>query len=161
MKQKPDKSILNQLVSHVITKKYIYGAVFYVSSGDNSIDLISASGNIKEDSQYYIASINKFFVSAIILGLYTKNKLTLQDKISKYLPEEVVQGLHVHKGKEYSRDLSIAHMISLTSGLPCYLMDKQANGKKAMAVFVQKQSGEKHAYLTSTFELEDTNDLWN
>jgi CubicO group peptidase (beta-lactamase class C family) len=133
MKQKPDKSILNQLVSHVITKKYIYGAVFYVSSGDNSIDLISASGNIKEDSQYHIASINKFFVSAIILGLYTKNKLALQDKISKYLPEEVVHGLHVHKGKEYSHDLTIAHMISLTSGLPCYLMDKQANGKKAMA----------------------------
>jgi CubicO group peptidase (beta-lactamase class C family) len=133
MKDKLNKSILNQLVSTVITKKYIYGAVFYVSSDDNSIDVISASGNIKEDSQYYIASINKFFVSSIILRLYTNNKLDLHDKISKYFPEEVVRGLHIHKGKDYSNDLSIAHMLSHTSGLPCYLTDKQANGKKVMA----------------------------
>jgi len=127
------KPILDQLVSNVIEKKYIDGAVFYVSSEDNSIDVIMASGNIKEDSQYYIASINKFFISAIILKLYTQKKLDLQDKISKYLPEEVVRGLHVYKGKDYSNDLTIVHLMSLTSGLPCYLIDKQANGKKAMA----------------------------
>ena len=132
MKGKLNKSILDELVTNVITKKYIYGAVFYVSSDDNSIDLISASGNIKEDSQYYIASINKLCISAIILQLYTKNKLELKDKISKYLPEEVVRGLHIHKGKDYSNDLSIAHLMSHTSGLPCYLADKQANGKTAM-----------------------------
>jgi len=132
LKGKLNKSYLDQLLKNVITKKYIYGAVFYVSSDDNSIDLISASGNIKEDSQYYIASINKFFVSAIILKLYTENKLDLQDKISKYLPEEVVHGLHLHKGKEFSNDLSIAHLMSHTSGLPGYLIDKQINGKIAM-----------------------------
>jgi CubicO group peptidase (beta-lactamase class C family) len=132
MKDRLNESILNQLVSNVIKKKYIYGAVFYVSSTDNSIDLISASGNIKEDSQYYIASINKFFVSSIILNLYAKNKLDLRDKISEYLPEGVIRGLHIHKGKDYSYDLSIAHLMSLTSGLPCYLADKQPNGKKVM-----------------------------
>jgi len=133
MKVKLNQSILNQLVDNVTAKKHIYGAVFYVSSDDNSIDLISASGNIKEDSQYYIASINKLFISAIILKLYTENKLDLYDKISEYLPEEVVRGLHVHRGKDYSNDLTITHMISHTSGLPCYLTDKQVNGRKAMA----------------------------
>lgn len=132
MKHKLNKSILNKLVNNVIKKNYIYGAVFYISSDDNSIDLISASGNINEDSQYYIASINKFFVSAIILKLCTENKLDLQDKISKHLPEEVVQGLHLHKGKDYSNSLTISHLMSHTSGLPCYLTDKQANGKTAM-----------------------------
>jgi len=124
---------LDQLVSSVIKKKHIYGAVFYVSSDDNSIDLISATGDIRENSQYYIASINKLFVSSIILSLYIKNKLNLHDKISKYLPEKVVRGLHVHKGKDYSNVLSIAHLMSHTSGLPCYLTDKQPNGKKAIA----------------------------
>lgn len=128
-----NKSILTQILSNVITKKYIFGTVFYLSSDDNNIDLIGASGDIKEDSQYYIASINKFFISSIILKLFTKNKLDLHDKISKYLPEEVVRGIHIHKCKDYSNDLSIAHMMSHTSGLPCYLTDKQANGKKAMA----------------------------
>ncbi|MFC1538327.1 serine hydrolase domain-containing protein [Candidatus Latescibacterota bacterium] len=133
MKDKLNQSILDQLVGNVILKKYICGAVFYVSTDDNSIDLISASGNINMDSQYYIASINKLFVSSIILKLYTKNRLDLHDKISKYLPEEVVRGLHIYKGKDYSNDISILHLMSHTSGLPCYLIDKQDNGKKAMA----------------------------
>jgi CubicO group peptidase (beta-lactamase class C family) len=127
-----NKSNLDQLVSNAVSKKYIFGAVFYISSDDNSIDLISASGNFEEDSQYYIASINKFFISAIILKLYTEKKLDLQDKISKYLPKEVIKGLHTYKGRDHSDSLTIAHLMSLTSGLPCYLMDKQANGKIAM-----------------------------
>lgn len=49
------------------------------------------------------------------------------------MSEEVVRGLHIHKNKEYSNSLTIAHLMSLTSGLPDYLTDKQANGQKAMA----------------------------
>jgi len=124
--------LLDQIVNNTIEKKYIYGAVFYISSDDLSIDLISASGNIKKDSQYYIASINKLFVSAVILQLYSQNKLGLLDKISKYLPKEKVQGLHFYKGKDYSNELSILHLMSQTSGLPCYLIDKQPDGKKVM-----------------------------
>jgi CubicO group peptidase (beta-lactamase class C family) len=88
---------------------------------------------MKEDSQYYIASINKLFVSSIILRLYSEKKLDLHEKIAKHLPEEIVRGLHLHKGKDYSNELTIAHLMSHTSGLPCYLIDKQVNGKKAMA----------------------------
>jgi D-alanyl-D-alanine carboxypeptidase len=132
MKDKLGKSELDQLVSNVIKKKYIYGAVFYISSADSSIDLMSAAGNIEEDSQYYIASINKLFVSAVILILHTQRKLDLHDKISKYLPGDVVNGLHIYKGKDYSNDLCIVHLISQTSGLPGYLIDRQPNGKKIM-----------------------------
>jgi len=133
MKEKHYQSILNQLVSNISKKKYIYGAVFYISSGNGNIELTSASGNMKEDSQYYIASINKLFVSSIILNLYTQNKINLHDKISKYLSEEIIRGLHIYKGRDYSYDLTITHLLSHTSGLPGYLIDKQANGKIAMA----------------------------
>jgi len=126
-------SALDRIVSEITTKKYIYGAVFYVSSDDESIDVISAAGDIREDSQYYIASINKLFVSAVVLRLYTVGKLDLQEKISGYLPEEVMKGLHIYRGKDYSDELRIVHLISQTSGLPGYLIDKQPNGKKAMA----------------------------
>ena len=133
MKGKLDKSILDQIVDNVTRRRHIYGAVFYVSSDDKSIDLISAAGNIQEESQYYIASINKLFISAIILKMYTEDRLDVQDKVSKYLPEEMISGLHVYKGKDYSNDLSIVHLMSQTSGLPGYLIDKQTNGKKVMA----------------------------
>nr|HPI97581.1 serine hydrolase [Synergistales bacterium] len=81
MKEKPDKAILDELVRDTVKKKNIYGAVFCVSTGNGSIDLISASGEIQENSQYYIASINKLFISAIILKLYAENKLDLEDRI--------------------------------------------------------------------------------
>lgn len=119
-------------MAEVVQKKYIYGSVFYVSSENDSIDLISASGNIQEESPYYIASINKLFVSAIVLKLCAEYKLALHDKISKFLPDDVVRGLHRFKGRDYSEELSISHLISQTSGLPCYLADRQADGKKAM-----------------------------
>jgi CubicO group peptidase (beta-lactamase class C family) len=104
-----------------------------VSSDDGCVDLISAAGNISQDSQYYIASVNKFLVASIILRHYAEGTLDLDDRISEYLPEEVIRGLHLHKGKDYSYNLTIAHLMSQTSGLPCYLVDKQANGKRAMA----------------------------
>ena len=68
------------------------GAVFYFSSGDKSIDILSASGNIEPESQYYIASINKLFISSILLRLYADKQIELNDKISTYLPEKVVRG---------------------------------------------------------------------
>ena len=132
MRQILSQSTLDQLVHRAVEKKYIYGAVFYVSSADKSVDLISASGNMHEDSPYFIASINKLFISSIILKLATTKTLNLNDKISKYLSDEILQGLHVYRGKEYSYTLSIAHLMSQTSGLPCYLIDKQSDGKKFM-----------------------------
>lgn len=133
MKDKLDQSMLDQIVRATNEKKNIFGAVFYLSSGENSIDILSASGNIEPESPYYIASINKLFISSIFLKLYADKRIVLNDKISTYLPEEVMQGLHIHKGKEYSKDLTIAHLLSHTSGLPCYLLDTQADGKKLMA----------------------------
>ena len=132
MKEKLGNETLDQLVSDVVGKKNIYGAVFCVSAGNDSIDMISASGEINENSQYYIASINKLFISAIILKLYAENKLALEDSISKYFPADLIQGLHSYKGRDYSNDITIGHLISHTSGLPCYVIDEQANGKKLM-----------------------------
>jgi len=132
MKEKLSNSELDQIVGDVVKKKNIYGAVFCVSTGSSSVDIISASGEIKENSQYYIASINKFFISAIILKLYAESKLDLDDKISKYLPADLVQGLHLYNSRDYSNSITIAHLMSLTSGLPCYLADKQVDGKTAM-----------------------------
>lgn len=133
MEAKLEQSVLKEIVGSAVQKKHIYGAVFYVSNEDSSIDAISASGEIEEESRYYIASINKLFVSAIVLRLCAENKLDLQDKISNYLPDDIIGGLHRFKGTDYSNELSIVHLMSQTSGLPCYLIDKQANGKKAMS----------------------------
>jgi len=132
MKKKFSKSDLDTIVTNISKNKLIYGAVFYVSSDDGSIDYISASGNMHENRHYYIASINKLIISALILRLYSEKKLGLHDKIARYLSTENLDGLHTYKDTDYSRDIEIIHLLSHTSGLPDYLEDKQPNGRIAM-----------------------------
>jgi CubicO group peptidase (beta-lactamase class C family) len=127
------QSRFEKIVDSLPDRKYIYGAVLHLTSGDNEIDLIRASGNIDENSQYYIASINKLFISAIILRLYNEDYIDLSDRLSVYLQDEIVKGIHTYKGKDYSYKLTINHLLSQTSGLPCYLMDKQSNRRRAMS----------------------------
>jgi CubicO group peptidase (beta-lactamase class C family) len=133
MINKLEQSTIDQIVRETSKKKNIFGVVFYISSGDNSINLLSSSGNIEPESPYFIASINKLFISSILLKLYADGQTDINNKISEYLPKDFMTGLHIHNGKEYSNDLTIVHLLSHTSGLPCYLTDKQADGRKVMA----------------------------
>ena len=78
---------------------------------------------------YFIASTTKLYVTAVILKLREENKLSLEDKIAKYLSPEIIHNLHVYKGKDYSNEITIKQLLSHTSGLPDYFSDKSKNGK--------------------------------
>lgn len=130
---------LDRIVEQTVSKKYIKGAVFHITSTGQSIALSSASGNMAPDSLYYIASINKLFLSAITLRLCSNNQLNLSDKIAYYLPADIVHSLLVYKGKDFSGDITIAHLLSHTSGLPCYLTDRRNNQPKVMEELLQSK----------------------
>lgn len=123
---------LSQIVEKAASKKYIHGAVFHISTGDGAQSWSAASGNLKEDSAYYVASINKLIISSVILRLIAKGRLSFEDPLSKFVPESVITGLHVYQGKDYSKDITLRHMLSMTSGLPCYLSDKPQHGDAAI-----------------------------
>ena len=123
---------LDEIMEKITTKKYIYGAVFNVSTGDESQTWCGASGNIEVDSRYYIASINKLFISSIVLKLIAEGRLSFNHSLSKFLPKNLLERLHVYNDKDYSNDITILHMLSQTSGLPCYLADKPPNGTPAI-----------------------------
>ena len=123
---------INKIVAKTTANKNFHGAVFHIESTDKALSLISASGNISIESQYYIASINKLIISFITLRLCQDKRINLNDKISKYLPSEILDDILVQDGNDYSNELTIKHLISHTSGLPCYLIDKRPDGKKNM-----------------------------
>jgi len=127
-----NQEALDKIVAKTAKNKNIHGSIFHIESCDKSSSLFSASGNISSESQYYIASINKLIISFITLRLCQDKTINLNDKISNYLPNEILNGLLVHNGKDYSGELTIYHLISHTSGLPCYLIDKRSDGKKNM-----------------------------
>jgi CubicO group peptidase (beta-lactamase class C family) len=123
---------LDKIVAQTTKNKNIQGSVFHIESADKSMSLFSSSGNISPESHYYIASINKLIISFITLRLWQKKAINLEEKLSNYLPNETLNGLLVHNSKDYSGELTILHLISHTSGLPCYLIDKRPDGKKNM-----------------------------
>ncbi|WP_246589560.1 serine hydrolase domain-containing protein [Desertibacillus haloalkaliphilus] len=125
---KIDESFLDQTVVQMTSKRNNFGAVLCVEQGDD-FSWIGADGNLNEDDQYFIASVTKLYVTAIVLLLKEKGQLQLDDPISNYLSEKVIDGIHVRKGVDYSNEIKIKHLISNTSGIPDYFAYKQTNGK--------------------------------
>lgn len=81
------------------------------------------------EQPYHSASIAKSFTAVIIAMLVEEGKISYSDPIAKYLPEKLLTGLHVYKGKEYSSDITIQQLVSNTSGLPDYFEGKTAQGR--------------------------------
>ncbi|GIP31843.1 serine hydrolase [Paenibacillus sp. J2TS4] len=120
MSQPLTQSLLDELTSKAATKKNIHGAVLCVEKGDGTLSLVSGAGNIKADDLYFLASVTKLYMTTVMLSLRAENRLQLEDKISQYLPDEVISGLHVFKGNDYSHEITIKQLMSNTSGLPDY-----------------------------------------
>jgi len=109
-----------------IEKENIKSGVLHLYSETRGIDLQLAEG--KEDSiaihsPFYTASVTKMFTATAIGILKDQNKLNFEDKIAQHLPETLMDGLHVMEGTDYSEDISIAHLLQHTSGLPDYFTD--------------------------------------
>lgn len=115
-----DPSFIDGLVKKAVSKKNIFGAVLCVEDGADSLSLVYGAGNLAAEKPYFIASVTKLYVTAVLLKMRSEKNLDLQDKISKYLDEDILQGLHVYKGVEYSNDITIRELMSNTSGIPDY-----------------------------------------
>lgn len=97
----------------------VLGAVIAISL-KGSESYLKASGNLKTDTQYFIASATKLYVTALILTLVDAGKLKMDDKIHRLLPAPFTKELHIYQGKDYSSELSVEHLMAHTSGLPDY-----------------------------------------
>jgi D-alanyl-D-alanine carboxypeptidase len=128
MEKSIDKEAFNRLVNKMVDNKHIFSAVMKVEDGEGKISLSGAAGGMDVDSRYFIASVTKLYVTAIVMGLVEEGKLSLEDKISNYLPGSYCERLHVLKGIDYSKELTILHLISNTSGIPDYFFHRQEDG---------------------------------
>ena len=95
------------------------GSVLVARNGEvilnNGYGFKNISEKTKNDSNtvFQIGSITKQFTAAIILQLLEKNRLSLQDKLSKYIPD-------YPKGDS----ITIEHLLTHTSGVYNYTNDR-------------------------------------
>ncbi len=117
---------LQSALDKAIDNKKVFGTSFRLRYND--LDWKGASGNLGVESQYFIASTTKLFITALIMNLRQQNKINLDGKISKYFSADIMNGLQVFKGHDFSGEISVRNLLAHTSGIPDYFQGKNKSG---------------------------------
>ena len=146
----PSFDNLNLEMEYIVTElveknKSFRNCVLSVMKDDGSFSWSGAVGIASQDHQtamtkdtpIYIASITKLYTATAIMRLFEKGALSLDDPMSKYLPEELIQGIHVYEGKDYSYEITIKELLSHTSGIADYFDEKAKDGKTVFELYLE------------------------
>ncbi len=120
---------LSELLSKQVNSKDVHSGVLAVCSPSQDFKWQDAAGDAHTDSEFFIASTTKMFTAAIIMQLVEEVRVKLEDKISNYIDQDLMAGLHLYKGVDYSDNITVRHLLSNTSGLPDYFSGKDEAGK--------------------------------
>src|SRR5699024_6521626 len=113
-----DKQKLTNVFTRFTNHKQIHEAVLLIENSDGDFSYTNNYGDKNLDTPFIMASITKLFTTTCIYMLKEQGKLSLEDKLTKYLEADTLNRLHIYKGKEYSKELNISHLLYQTSGLP-------------------------------------------
>ena len=140
-----DARLQSLLADLVRNDSSVKNCLLSVRSGDGSFTWSGAAGMagdqspMTEDTPVYIASITKLYTATVIMRLWEKGALSLDDPMSKYLPMESVSGIHVYRGKDYSNQITIKQLLSHSSGIADYYEEKGRDGKSLFDMFLENQ----------------------
>jgi CubicO group peptidase (beta-lactamase class C family) len=138
---------MEYLVSGLVEKdKSIRNCVVSVMKADGSFFWSGAAGIARQDGQVpmtkdtpiYIASITKLYTATVIMRLHEKGALSLDDPMARYLSKELIRGIHVYKGRDYSHEITIGQLLSHTSGIADYYSEKPRGGKSLFELFLEE-----------------------
>lgn len=140
-------TLANKLQSEIdalVRQRDIFSAVIGLADPEAGFHWTGATGTayagrveeMKVDTPVFIASITKIYTAAATMILTERGGLTLDDPIAKFLPDPMVAGLHRYKGRDYSDQLRVYHLISQTSGLPDYFTERPKGGKSIYDLIV-------------------------
>lgn len=131
MSERLDESFVQDTVSRMIDNEHVFSAVLRVENEDGSLAHTCAAGAMHADDRYFIASVTKLYITAVVMRLTTEGLLRLDDRVVTFFPDEMLAGLHVLKGVDYTDTITVAHLMSNTSGLQDYFLGKTPSGKAA------------------------------
>ena len=115
-----------------------------VARGDGSYSWAGAAGvanprgkvRVTAETPIYMASVTKVYIASLVMLLSERKLLALDDPMAKYLPAAPVHGIDVYHGHDYSGQVTVRQLVSMTSGLPDYYVEKGPDGKTGFDLFV-------------------------
>lgn len=82
--------------------------------------------------QFFIASITKLYVAAIVMQLCDRRQVNLDTEAAKYLDPSLIAGIHVLRGVDSSKRITVRELLSHTSGIADYFEQKRADGRSQL-----------------------------
>jgi D-alanyl-D-alanine carboxypeptidase len=138
-KEQANEQVTSNFRKLVSSDEKIHNAYLLVHSDRSEYYLKLAEGEtetkdgIKEpahpDQPVYMASVGKMFTATLIAMLCEQGKLTFETRIVDLLDANLVAGLHVHKGVDYTDQIQIKHLLNHSSGLHDYWEDRASQGE--------------------------------
>ncbi len=167
------EEIESKFRQQVQNDKRVKNAYLLVNSQKLGVDInISEgmTGDIQANPKQanHLASVGKLFTATVIGMLHDKGQLNFDDKIANYLDAELMHNLHVYKGRDYSNEISIKHLLNQTSGLHdvFYPILKKLISNPALEITVREalewgklhlkpvgKPGQKHFYTDTNYYL--------
>ena len=129
---------LQRIVVHAVkADSTIRNCVLAVRKGDGSFEWAGAAGIARQrdhkpmtqDTPIFIASVTKLFTAVVVMRLAEQGALALDEPAAKLLPAELLGGIDVYGGKDYSNEVTIRQLLSHRSGIPDYYEEKGRDGK--------------------------------
>ncbi len=128
-------SELVKILASLIGMNNIHNAVMAIETGDRSIYWYASAGTADSNgtpmqpyTPFMVASITKTFIATAVLKLHEEGLLDIWKPAADYLPPELIENLHVLKGIDYSRRITISNLLGHTSGLPDYIEERPRGG---------------------------------
>jgi CubicO group peptidase (beta-lactamase class C family) len=131
----PEISAITVAMQGVVVSQEVAGAVTLIASPDKIMHLsavgfadLAANRPMKKDSIFWIASMTKPVAATAILMLQDEGKLSVDDPVSKYLPE--LADLKTADNKV--APLTLRHLLTHTSGMA----EAEKNSAKTLAELI-------------------------
>lgn len=135
------KETMNSLIDKKLEKMVkshdeISSAVLTIYSDTRHLNETYAAGytgeNLSEpvtvEHPWYSASIGKTFTASLIGILCEQGRIGLDNPISQYLDDSLLEGLFVFGGTDYSNRVTVRHLLAHISGIGDYYEDPVVRG---------------------------------
>lgn len=109
---------LDELFEETTKSSMIHECTMHVESGNGDFIWNQGYGGRTVDSIMNLASVTKLFTTACVVNLLQQGKLSLEDKLGKYFKQEILDGIHIYKGRDYSGELKVEHLLFQNTGFP-------------------------------------------
>ncbi len=119
-KEKQLASKLQQVLDQFLDELKVQGAILSVHSEKQALSWTGSVGNLSVYQPYFLTSVAKLNLTALVLKLRFRGMLELDDPVTYFLPKEISNNLLVIKKKDYSDKITLAHLLAHRSGLPDY-----------------------------------------